>query len=76
MFVGDPMRRTPNYRSQSCFRCYSGPNFGGDDRAPCSDAKLDYEGFPTVPCLGGIRSNILYPTLVLLESDMIELDAC
>ena len=62
MLVGDPMRRTSKYRSQSCFRCYSGPNFGGDDRAPCTDTKIDYEGFPTVPCLGGIRSNIVYPT--------------
>jgi hypothetical protein len=56
------MRRTSKYKNQSCFRCYSGPNFGGDDRAPCTDTKLDSEGFPKVPCLGGIRSNIVYPT--------------
>jgi hypothetical protein len=62
MLVGDPMRRTSKYKNQSCFRCYSGPNFGGDDRAPCTDTKLDSEGFPKVPCLGGIRSNIVYPT--------------
>ena len=62
MFVGDAMRRTKNFKSQSCFRCYNGPDFGGDDRAPCSDAKRDSEGFPTIPCLGGIRSNVLYPT--------------
>ncbi|KAK0113384.1 hypothetical protein ONS96_014250 [Cadophora gregata f. sp. sojae] len=62
MFVGDPLRRQKKYKSQSCFRCYSGPDFGGDNAAPCSDAKLDTEGFPTGPCLGGIRSNILYPT--------------
>jgi hypothetical protein len=62
MLVGDPMRRTKKYKMQSCFRCYSGPNFGGDNAAPCSDSKLDFEGFPTGPCLGGIRSNILYPT--------------
>lgn len=49
---------------QSCYRCYTGPNFGGDDRAPCSDPKIDTEGFPPKPCLGGIRSNILYPTYV------------
>jgi hypothetical protein len=62
MLVGDPMRRKSLYKNQSCFRCYSGANFGGDDRAPCTDTKLDSEGFPKVPCLGGIRSNILYPT--------------
>ncbi|KAL8358884.1 hypothetical protein RB601_008218 [Gaeumannomyces tritici] len=62
MFVGDVMRRLPLYKMQSCFRCYSGPDFGGDDRAPCSDPKVDTEGFPPRPCPGGIRSNILYPT--------------
>ncbi|KAK4653465.1 hypothetical protein QC762_0083870 [Podospora pseudocomata] len=63
MFVGDVNRREPNrYKMQSCFRCYSGPNFGGDDMAPCADSRLDFEGFPTGPCLGGIRSNVLYPT--------------
>ncbi|KAK0671589.1 hypothetical protein QBC41DRAFT_385671 [Cercophora samala] len=62
MFVGDVNRREPKYKMQSCFRCYSGPNFGGDDMAPCSDSRLDFEGFPTGPCLGGIRSNVLYPT--------------
>jgi len=62
MVVGDAMRRTKKYRNQSCFRCYSGPNFGGDNAAPCSDSKLDFEGFPPHPCQGGIRSNVLYPT--------------
>ena len=64
MLVGDPMNRQKKYKMQSCFRCYSGPNFGGDNQAPCSDPKLDTETFPTQPCLGGIRSNILYPTYV------------
>jgi hypothetical protein len=64
MLVGDPMNRQKKYKMQSCFRCYSGPNFGGDDRAPCSDPKLDFETFPPQPCPGGIRSNILYPTYV------------
>ena len=59
------MNRQKKYKMQSCFRCYSGPNFGGDDRAPCSDSKLDFETFPPQPCPGGIRSNILYPTYVL-----------
>lgn len=62
MLVGDPMRRTPKNKMQSCFRCYTSTNFGGDDRAPCSDPKVDFEGFPNKPCPGGIRSNILYPT--------------
>jgi hypothetical protein len=62
MLVGDPMSRVKKNKSQSCFRCYSGPNFGGDNAAPCSDSRLDTEGLPTGPCLGGIRSNILYPT--------------
>ena len=67
MFVGDPLRREKKYKSQSCFRCFSGPDFAGDNAAPCSDAKLDTEGFPTGPCLGGIRSNVLYPTWVHMD---------
>ncbi|EMD89403.1 hypothetical protein COCC4DRAFT_66754 [Bipolaris maydis ATCC 48331] len=63
MLVGDAANRvSKNRKSQTCFRCYTGPNFGGDNAAPCQDAKLDTEGFPTTPCPGGIRSNILYPT--------------
>jgi hypothetical protein len=62
MLVGDPLRRTAKNKMQSCYRCYSGPNFGGDVSAPCSDAKLDTEAFPTGVCKGGIRSNILFPT--------------
>jgi len=64
MFVGDPLRKSKLYKMQSCFRCYSGPNFGGDNAAPCADSRLDFEGFPPAPCLGGIRSNVLYPTYV------------
>jgi hypothetical protein len=63
MLVGDATNRvSKNMKMQTCFRCYSGPNFGGDNAAPCADAKLDTEGFPTKACPGGIRSNILYPT--------------
>ncbi|KAK3348968.1 hypothetical protein B0T25DRAFT_609353 [Lasiosphaeria hispida] len=62
MFTGDVMNRAPKYKTQSCFRCYSGPNFGGDDAAPCTDNKRDFEGFPKEPCPGGWRSNVLYPT--------------
>jgi len=42
MLVGDAARRTKKgsgLKSQTCFRCYSGPNFGGDNAAPCADAK-------------------------------------
>ena len=81
MLVGDAAQRTKKgsgMKSQTCFRCYSGPNFGGDNAAPCADARfvplfpcpspmltifrLDTETLPSGPCLGGIRSNILYPT--------------
>jgi hypothetical protein len=65
MLVGDAAQRTKignGRKSQSCFRCYNGPNFGGDNAAPCADATLDTEELPKKACLGGIRSNILYPT--------------
>jgi hypothetical protein len=63
MLVGDATNRvSKNRKMQSCFRCYSSDGFGGDNAAPCADAKLDTEGFPKNPCPGGIRSNILYPT--------------
>ncbi|EHL02096.1 hypothetical protein M7I_1875 [Glarea lozoyensis 74030] len=42
MLVGDAAQRTKKgsgLKSQTCFRCYSGPNFGGDNAAPCADAK-------------------------------------
>ncbi|KAF1920725.1 hypothetical protein BDU57DRAFT_561969 [Ampelomyces quisqualis] len=63
MLVGDAANRvSKNRKLQTCFRCYNADNFGGDNAAPCADAKLDTEGFPTTACPGGIRSNILYPT--------------
>jgi hypothetical protein len=68
MLVGDATNRvSKNLKTQTCFRCYSAPNFGGDNAAPCQDAKLDTEGFPIGACPGGIRSNILYPTYVPLS---------
>ena len=66
MLVGDATKREKlgdGLKSQTCFRCYTGPDFGGDNSAPCADAKLDTEAFPAGPC-HGIRSNILYPTCV------------
>lgn len=43
MLVGDPMdrERPANMRLQNCFRCYTGPNFGGDVGAPCQDARYE-----------------------------------
>ncbi|KAH8885545.1 hypothetical protein GQ53DRAFT_797195 [Thozetella sp. PMI_491] len=64
MLSGDAMKRTADSlgkNMQSCFRCYTGPNFGGNVASPCFDAKLDTEHFPTTPCPGGIRSNIIFP---------------
>ena len=43
MLVGDATQREKKgsgLKSQTCFRCYSAPNFGGDNAAPCQDAKL------------------------------------
>lgn len=65
MLVGDPMMRSrpdTKLKSQICYRCYTGPNFGGDVSAPCADSKLDTEAFPKAACAGGIRSNIHFPT--------------
>ncbi|KAG9232270.1 hypothetical protein BJ875DRAFT_428040 [Amylocarpus encephaloides] len=45
-----------------CFRCYNAKNFGGDDRAPCSDSKVDSVSLPTKACPGGIRTTIRFPT--------------
>jgi hypothetical protein len=42
MLVGDAGKREQvggSMKLQTCFRCYSGPNFGGDNAAPCQDAK-------------------------------------
>jgi hypothetical protein len=52
MLVGDASQRAKvgnGKKSQSCFRCYTGPNYGGDNAAPCQDAKcvplaLDFAG--------------------------------
>ncbi|KAI2462768.1 hypothetical protein F4781DRAFT_419005 [Annulohypoxylon bovei var. microspora] len=65
MLSGDPMMRSrpdQTLKRQNCFRCYTGPNYGGDVGAPCMDDSVDTEALPTKACLGGIRSNILFPT--------------
>ncbi|KAK0733043.1 hypothetical protein B0T26DRAFT_841465 [Lasiosphaeria miniovina] len=65
MLVGDPnMRSRPDtsLKRQNCYRCYTGPNFGGDTGAPCQDNNVDSEALPKKACAGGIRSNIHFPT--------------
>lgn len=67
MLVGDPNERSRSdtkLKRQNCYRCYTGPNFGGDIGAPCMDDRVDTEALPNKVCPGGIRSNILFPTLV------------
>ncbi|VBB79522.1 Putative protein of unknown function [Podospora comata] len=64
MFTGDAARRTSTglgRKMQSCYRCYTGPNFQGNTMSPCMDPKLDTESFPTTPCPGGIRSSVIFP---------------
>lgn len=66
MFFGDAsLREAPtgrwNLSTQTCFRCYNAPNFGGDDLRPCLDPRVDTMHLPEGPCYG-IRSNILFPT--------------
>ena len=42
MLVGDPLQRSrpdTSLKRQNCYRCYTGPNFGGDVSAPCQDSK-------------------------------------
>ncbi|CAI6307961.1 unnamed protein product [Periconia digitata] len=64
MLSGDPTinKADPKMKKQNCYRCYTGPNFGGDNAAPCADSKLDTQALPKDVCKGGIRSNILFPT--------------
>lgn len=62
MLVGNPFERqrkeTAEARQMS-FRCFS-QNFGGEQGAPGTGQ--DTREFPKQPCLGGIRSNIFFPT--------------
>ncbi|CAK7205985.1 hypothetical protein SEUCBS139899_008768 [Sporothrix eucalyptigena] len=63
MLVGDAALRGPEgHTPKNCFRCFTGPNFEGDNDAPCADPVLDTPHLPSGPCLGGIRSNIHFPT--------------
>jgi hypothetical protein len=65
MLSGDLTNRQviPNMKRQNCFRCYTGPNFGGDTAAPCQGGdNIDSQTLPQKACPGGIRSNIHFPT--------------
>ena len=67
MFSGDVNRRKTSgfgKNIQSCFRCYTGVNFGGNTNSPCMDSQRDTETFPKTPCPGGIRSSVLFPMCV------------
>ena len=46
---------------QQCYRCYTEENWGGSRYSPCMDPDLDTDYFPKKPCVGGIRSNIIFP---------------
>jgi hypothetical protein len=66
MFVGDAALRSEpqgrwNLSTQSCFRCYTGPDWEGDDYAPCQDSNVDTQHLPNRPC-HGIRTNVVFPT--------------
>jgi len=64
MLAGDANRRTSEglgKNMQQCYRCYTEKNFGGSPYSPCMDPKWDTEHFPKQRCVGGIRSNIIFP---------------
>jgi hypothetical protein len=76
MFAGSVSRREPTNlgrRVQSCYRCYTAPNFGGNTNAPCFDQRLDTESFPTGPCPGGIRSSVIFPMYVARSTPVEQL---
>ncbi|KAI1766993.1 hypothetical protein GGR53DRAFT_483558 [Hypoxylon sp. FL1150] len=65
MLSGDALARSrpdTKLKRQNCFRCYTGPNYGGDVGAPCMDDSVDSEALPNKVCPGGIRTNVLFPT--------------
>jgi hypothetical protein len=65
MLIGDPaLREEKRTTLQNCYRCFTGPNFRGDNSAPCADRVLDTRYMPKEPCLGGIRSNVEFPTYI------------
>ncbi len=72
MLVGDPiLRSAEGHTPKNCFRCFTGPNFEGDNAAPCQDPKLDTPYFPKTPCLGEIRTNVHFPTSVITQDALV-----
>ena len=64
MLTGDSTQRNSDdlgKKMQQCYRCYTEENFGGSRFSPCMDPDLDTDYFPKQPCVGGIRSNIIFP---------------
>lgn len=64
MLTGDSTQRKSDNlgkKMQQCYRCYTAPNWGGSPYSPCMDPDLDTDHFPKQPCVGGIRSNIIFP---------------
>ncbi|AEO54532.1 hypothetical protein MYCTH_2297192 [Thermothelomyces thermophilus ATCC 42464] len=64
MLSGDSTKReSDNLRNktQQCYRCYTAENWGGSMYSPCMDPELDTDHFPNQQCVGGIRSNIIFP---------------
>jgi hypothetical protein len=65
MLAGNQAQRTTGGITKwnaICFRCYTAPNFGGDNSAPCSDSSVDSVSLPAKACPGGIRTTIRFPT--------------
>ena len=64
MLTGDSTQRKSDNlgkKMQQCYRCYTEENWGGSRYSPCMDPDLDTDYFPKKPCVGGIRSNIIFP---------------
>jgi len=65
MRVGEPSVRKkidhPDFL-HATFRCFDLPNFGESGRIYAPGVGTDTIEFPTKPCVGGIRSNIIFPT--------------
>ena len=62
MTVGDPMERKDREGPQAreiSYRCF-GKDWEGGEGPP--GLGNDTRHFPAQPCLGGIRSNIFFPT--------------
>lgn len=78
MITGDPMIRTKSVDKNSVaahtttFRCWD-KNFGGPGASYEPGAGLDTIDLPKTKCNGGIRSNIYFPSFVLMPSSLLTL---